>query len=67
MSYVPFISILFLSTVYFNSAGVVKYIDNLSEEEIKKVGIPNGIPLVFKFKLEGAYLHVVTLSPKMAA
>ena len=39
-----------------NSVGVVKYIDNLSEEEIKKVGIPNGIPLVFKFKLEGTYV-----------
>ena len=36
---------------------MVKYIDNLSEEEIKKVGIPNGIPLVFKFKLEGTYVH----------
>lgn len=38
------------------TAGVVKYIDNLSEEEIKRVGIPNGIPLVFKFKAEGAKL-----------
>jgi hypothetical protein len=34
----------------------VKYIDNLSEDEIKRVGIPNGIPLVFKFKAEGAKL-----------
>lgn len=35
---------------------MVKYIDNLSEDEIKRVGIPNGIPLVFKFKAEGAKL-----------
>ena len=38
------------------AVGVVKYIDNLSEDEIKRVGIPNGIPLVFKFKAEGAKL-----------
>lgn len=36
--------------------GVVKYIDSLSEDEIKRVGIPNGIPLVFKFKMEGGKL-----------
>ena len=35
---------------------MVKYIDSLSEDEIKKVGIPNGIPLVFKFKMEGGKL-----------
>ena len=30
--------------------GIVKHIDELSEEEITKVGIPNGIPLVYKFE-----------------
>lgn len=29
--------------------GIVKHIDNLSAEEIQKIGIPNGIPLVYKF------------------
>lgn len=29
--------------------GILKHIDNLSPDEIKKVGIPNGIPLVYKF------------------
>ena len=29
--------------------GIVKYIDGLDEQAIKKVGIPNGIPLVYKF------------------
>lgn len=33
--------------------GVVKYIDDLSEEQITRVGIPNGIPLIFKFKVHG--------------
>ena len=39
-----------------STSGVVKYIDSLSEDEIKRVGIPNGIPLVFKFKMEGGKL-----------
>jgi hypothetical protein len=50
----PSDSILFSRHSY--PVGVVKYIDNLSEDEIKRVGIPNGIPLVFKFKAEGAKL-----------
>ena len=29
--------------------GIVKHIDGLSAEEIQTVGIPNGIPLVYKF------------------
>jgi 2,3-bisphosphoglycerate-dependent phosphoglycerate mutase len=29
--------------------GIVKHIDCLSAEQIQKVGIPNGIPLVYKF------------------
>ena len=29
--------------------GIIKHIDGLSEDGIKKVGIPNGIPLVYKF------------------
>ena len=29
--------------------GIVKHIDNLSAEQIQTVGIPNGIPLVYKF------------------
>jgi bisphosphoglycerate-dependent phosphoglycerate mutase len=29
--------------------GIVKHIDGLTIEEIQKVGIPNGIPLLFKF------------------
>ena len=29
--------------------GIVKHIDGLSADEIQKVGIPNGIPLVYKF------------------
>ena len=29
--------------------GIVKHIDNLTSDEISKVGIPNGIPLLFKF------------------
>lgn len=29
--------------------GIVKHIDHISEEGISKVGIPNGIPLVYKF------------------
>lgn len=45
-----------LSSRHSCAVGVVKYIDNLSEDEIKRVGIPNGIPLVFKFKAEGAKL-----------
>jgi 2,3-bisphosphoglycerate-dependent phosphoglycerate mutase len=28
--------------------GIVKHIDNLSIDQIVKVGIPNGIPLVYK-------------------
>ena len=32
--------------------GIVKHIDNLTAAEITKVGIPNGIPLIFKFKIE---------------
>lgn len=39
--------------------GVVKYIDDLSEEQITKVGIPNGIPLIFKFKAEGGKLKPI--------
>ena len=35
---------------YRNSIrGIIKHIDNLSTEEIQKVGIPNAIPLVYKF------------------
>eukprot|EP00746_Dinoflagellata_sp_MGD_P021982 gnl/MRDRNA2_/MRDRNA2_151339_c0_seq1.p1 gnl/MRDRNA2_/MRDRNA2_151339_c0~~gnl/MRDRNA2_/MRDRNA2_151339_c0_seq1.p1 ORF type:complete len:750 (+),score=112.91 gnl/MRDRNA2_/MRDRNA2_151339_c0_seq1:149-2398(+) len=30
--------------------GLVKHIDNLSDEEIKQVGIPNGIPLIYNFE-----------------
>jgi 2,3-bisphosphoglycerate-dependent phosphoglycerate mutase len=29
--------------------GIVKHIDSLSQDEIQNVGIPNGIPLVYKF------------------
>ena len=29
--------------------GIVKHIDGLNIEQIEKVGIPNGIPLVYKF------------------
>ena len=29
--------------------GIVKHIDNLSADEIQKFGIPNGIPLLFRF------------------
>lgn len=29
--------------------GILKHIDNISEEDISKVAIPNGIPLVYKF------------------
>jgi 2,3-bisphosphoglycerate-dependent phosphoglycerate mutase len=29
--------------------GILKHIDGLSEEQIRSVGIPNGIPLVYKF------------------
>lgn len=29
--------------------GIVKHIENMSPEEITRVGIPNGIPLVYKF------------------
>jgi 2,3-bisphosphoglycerate-dependent phosphoglycerate mutase len=29
--------------------GIVKHIDGLTSEEIQKIGIPNGIPLLFKF------------------
>jgi len=29
--------------------GIVKHIDNLNMDEIQSVGIPNGIPLVYKF------------------
>jgi 2,3-bisphosphoglycerate-dependent phosphoglycerate mutase len=29
--------------------GIVKHIDNLDKDEIPKVGIPNGIPLIYKF------------------
>eukprot|EP00595_Chromulina_sp_UTEXLB2642_P000043 CAMPEP_0196761892 /NCGR_PEP_ID=MMETSP1095-20130614/1201_1 /TAXON_ID=96789 ORGANISM="Chromulina nebulosa, Strain UTEXLB2642" /NCGR_SAMPLE_ID=MMETSP1095 /ASSEMBLY_ACC=CAM_ASM_000446 /LENGTH=367 /DNA_ID=CAMNT_0042111961 /DNA_START=478 /DNA_END=1578 /DNA_ORIENTATION=+ len=29
--------------------GIVKHIDNLNKDEISKVAIPNGIPLVYKF------------------
>ena len=29
--------------------GLVKHIDNLSASQIQKIGIPNGIPLVYKF------------------
>jgi hypothetical protein len=29
--------------------GIVKEIDGLSNEDIQKVGIPNGIPLIYKF------------------
>ena len=29
--------------------GIVKYIENLSGDQIQMVGIPNGIPLVYKF------------------
>lgn len=30
-------------------AGIVKHIDGLNTEQIQKIGIPNGIPLVYKF------------------
>jgi broad specificity phosphatase PhoE len=36
--------------------GVVKHIDNLSAEQITEVGIPNGIPLVYKFNVDGGRL-----------
>jgi 2,3-bisphosphoglycerate-dependent phosphoglycerate mutase len=39
--------------------GVVKYIDDLSEEQITRVGIPNGIPLIFKFKVEDGKLKPI--------
>mmetsp|Transcript_18961 Transcript_18961/g.19081 ORF Transcript_18961/g.19081 Transcript_18961/m.19081 type:complete len:735 (-) Transcript_18961:184-2388(-) len=29
--------------------GIVKYVDQLSDDQIRKVAIPNGIPLVYKF------------------
>ena len=29
--------------------GIVKHIDGLNTEQIQKIGIPNGIPLVYKF------------------
>ena len=29
--------------------GIVKHIDGLDTEQIQKIGIPNGIPLVYKF------------------
>ncbi len=29
--------------------GIVKHIDNISEDDITKVAIPNAIPLVYKF------------------
>ena len=29
--------------------GVVKHIDNLTSDEIQMTGIPNGIPLIYKF------------------
>ncbi len=32
--------------------GIVKLIDNITAEDITKVGIPNGIPLVYKFDHE---------------
>jgi hypothetical protein len=31
--------------------GIVKHIDNLTADQIQKTGIPNGIPLVYKFDL----------------
>jgi hypothetical protein len=31
------------------SPGIVKHIDGLNTEQIQKIGIPNGIPLVYKF------------------
>ena len=30
--------------------GIIKHIDDLDAEEIKEVGIPNGIPLIYKFE-----------------
>ena len=37
---------MILSPTY---AGIVKHIDGLNTEQIQKIGIPNGIPLVYKF------------------
>jgi bisphosphoglycerate-dependent phosphoglycerate mutase len=31
--------------------GLVRHIDNLTSEQIQLVGIPNGIPMVYKFDL----------------
>jgi 2,3-bisphosphoglycerate-dependent phosphoglycerate mutase len=46
--------------------GVVKYIDDLSEEQITRVGIPNGIPLIFKFKVEDGKLKPIALEKSEA-
>jgi 2,3-bisphosphoglycerate-dependent phosphoglycerate mutase len=40
--------------------GIVKHIDQLSEDEIEKVAIPNAIPLVYKFDNK---LQPIKLSP----
>lgn len=29
--------------------GLIRYVDNLSDDEVQKIAIPNGIPLVYKF------------------
>jgi hypothetical protein len=36
-------------TFFFLNSGIVKHIDGLNTEQIQKIGIPNGIPLVYKF------------------
>ena len=38
--------------------GIVKHIDKLSQEEIQAVGIPDGIPLVYKLDALLIYLTI---------
>jgi 2,3-bisphosphoglycerate-dependent phosphoglycerate mutase len=40
--------------------GLVKHIDGLTPEEIQVVGIPNGIPLVYKFDENGKPIRART-------
>jgi hypothetical protein len=37
------------SLLFYYITGIVKHIDGLNTEQIQKIGIPNGIPLVYKF------------------
>lgn len=38
-----------MTTTTTTTPGIVKHIDGLDTEQIQKIGIPNGIPLVYKF------------------